>query len=41
MADYLPGGPIVGKPMAVQDAGAYGRSGDRPMTGYLVVHDIV
>jgi hypothetical protein len=24
MADCLPGGPVAGKPMAVQDAGAYG-----------------
>jgi hypothetical protein len=41
MADSLPGGPVAGKPMAVQDAGAYGGSGDKPMVGYLVVHDIV
>jgi hypothetical protein len=41
MADSLPGGPVAGKPMAVQDTGAYGGTGDRPMVGYLVVHDIV
>jgi hypothetical protein len=41
MADSLPGGPVAGKPMAVHDAGAYGGSGDNPMAGYLVVHDIV
>jgi hypothetical protein len=41
MADCLPGGPVAGKPMAVNDAGGYGRSKDRPMAGYLVVHDIV
>jgi hypothetical protein len=35
------GGPVAGKPMVVQDAGAYGGSGDRPMAGYLAVHDIV
>jgi hypothetical protein len=34
-------GPVAGKLMAVQDAGAYGGSGDRPMAGYLVVHDII
>jgi hypothetical protein len=41
MVDCLPGGPVVGKAMTVQDAGAYGGSEDRPMTGCLVVHDIV
>jgi hypothetical protein len=41
MADCLPGGPIAGKPMAVLDAGAYGRSGHKPMAGCLAVHDIV
>jgi hypothetical protein len=41
MADCLPGGPVAGKPMTVQDAGAYGGSGDKPMAGCLVVHDIV
>jgi hypothetical protein len=41
MADCLPGGPVARKPMIVQYAGAYGGSEDRPMVGYLVVHDIV
>jgi hypothetical protein len=41
MADCLPGGLVAGKPMAVQDAGAYGGSRDKPMAGCLVVHDIV
>jgi hypothetical protein len=41
MADCLPGGPVAGNPMAVQDAGAYGGSGDKPMAGCLIVHDIV
>jgi hypothetical protein len=41
MADCLPGGPVAGKPMVVLDAGAYGGSGDKPMAGCLVVHDIV
>jgi hypothetical protein len=41
MANCLPGGPVAEKPMAVQDAGAYGGSGDKPMAGCLVVHDIV
>jgi hypothetical protein len=41
MADCLPGGPVAGKLMAVQDTGAYGGSKDRPMLGYLVVHNIV
>jgi hypothetical protein len=41
MADSLPGGPVAGKAMAVQDARAYGVSEDRPMAGYLVVHDII
>jgi hypothetical protein len=35
------GGPVAGKPMAVQDAKAYGGSEDKPMAGYLIVHDIV
>jgi hypothetical protein len=26
MADYLPGSPVARKPMAVEDAGAYGGS---------------
>jgi hypothetical protein len=38
MADCLPGGPVAGDTMAVLDAGAYGRSEDRPMAGCLVVH---
>jgi hypothetical protein len=38
MADCLPGGPVAGNTMAVLDAGAYGRSEDRPMAGWLVVH---
>jgi hypothetical protein len=38
MADCLPGGPVVGETMAVLDAGAHGRSEDRPMVGCLVVH---
>jgi hypothetical protein len=41
MADCLSGGPVARKPMAVQDAGAYGGSGDKPMAGCLVVHNIV
>jgi hypothetical protein len=41
MADHLSGGPVAGKTMAVQGAGAYGGSKDRPMAGCLVVHDIV
>jgi hypothetical protein len=42
MADSLPSGPVAGKPMVVQeDAGAYGRSVDRPMAGCLVVYVIV
>jgi hypothetical protein len=41
MADCLPGGPVTGKPMAIQDAGASGGSEDKPMTGCLVVHNIV
>jgi hypothetical protein len=41
MADCLPGGPVAGKPMAVQDARAYGGSRDKPMAGCHVVHDIV
>jgi hypothetical protein len=41
MAYCLSGSPVAGKPMVVQDAGAYGGSRDRPMAGYLVVHDIV
>jgi hypothetical protein len=41
MVDCLPGGPVAGKPMVVQDTGAYGGSKDRPMAGCLVVHDIV
>jgi hypothetical protein len=31
MADCLPGGPVAGKPMAVQDAGAYGGTGCRSL----------
>jgi hypothetical protein len=38
MVDCLPGGPVVGETMVVLDAGAYGRSGDSPMAGCLVVH---
>jgi hypothetical protein len=30
----IPGGPVAEANMAVLDAGAYGRSGDRPMAGY-------
>jgi hypothetical protein len=41
MADCLLGGPVAGKPMVVQDIGAYGGSGDKLMAGCLVVHDIV
>jgi hypothetical protein len=38
MVDCLPGGPVAEETMAVLDAGAYGRSGDRPMAGCLIVH---
>jgi hypothetical protein len=38
MADCLSGGPVAGKTMASSDAGAHGRSTDRPMAGCLVVH---
>jgi hypothetical protein len=41
MTDCLLGGLVAGKPMAIQDSRAYGGSGDKPMSGYLVVHDIV
>jgi hypothetical protein len=41
MADCLLGGSVAGKLMAVQDIGAYDGSGDKPMAGCLVVHDIV
>jgi hypothetical protein len=38
MADCLPGGLVVGKTMAVLDAGVHGGSVDRQMAGCLVVH---
>jgi hypothetical protein len=38
MADCLTGGPVAGDTMMVLDAGAHGRSVDRPMAGCLVVH---
>jgi hypothetical protein len=38
MADCLPGGKVARETMVVLDAGAYGRSTDRPMAGCLVVH---
>jgi hypothetical protein len=38
MADFLPGGPVAGETMAKLDAGAHGRSVDKPMAGCLVVH---
>jgi hypothetical protein len=41
MAYCLPGSPVAGKPMAVQDTGAYARSGDKPMAGCLGVHGIL
>jgi hypothetical protein len=41
MADCLLGGLVARKPKAVQDAGAYGGSKDKPMAGCLVLHDIV
>jgi hypothetical protein len=37
MADCQPGGPVAGSPWRILDAGAHGRSGDRPMAGCLVV----
>jgi hypothetical protein len=38
MVDCLPGGPVAGKPMVVQDIGAYGGSGDRPILYPLWYH---